>query len=63
MAAYKMAAVKVTPNDFPLGLIRSHMVVIHLILMLGTEGGPQSVVRDLCPTVYVHEIIHRWFYV
>jgi hypothetical protein len=25
MAAYKMAAVKVTPpNDFPLGLIRSH---------------------------------------
>jgi hypothetical protein len=27
MAAYKMAAVNVTPpNDFPLGLIRSHMV-------------------------------------
>jgi hypothetical protein len=52
MAAYKMAAVKFTPpNDFPLGLIRSHMVVIHLILMLGTEGGPQKVVRDLCPTL------------
>jgi hypothetical protein len=35
MAAYKMAAVKVTPpNDFHLGLIRSHMVVIHLFLML-----------------------------
>jgi hypothetical protein len=39
MAAYKMAAVKVIPpNDFPLGLIKSHMVVIHLFLMLGTEG-------------------------
>jgi hypothetical protein len=50
MAAYKMAAAKITPpNDFPLGLIRSHMVVIHLILMLGTEGGPQMAVRDLCP--------------
>jgi hypothetical protein len=49
-----MAAVKVTPpNDFPLGLIRSHMVVIHLILMLGTEGGPQRVVRNLCPTLYI----------
>jgi len=35
MAAYKMAAVKVTPpNDFSLSLIRSHMVVIHLFLML-----------------------------
>jgi hypothetical protein len=43
MAAYKMAAVKFTPlNDFPLGLIRSHMVVIHLILMLGIEGGPKG---------------------
>jgi hypothetical protein len=43
MAAYKMAAVKVTPTyDFPLGLIRSHMVVIHLILMLGTEGAPKG---------------------
>jgi hypothetical protein len=42
MAAYKMAAVKVTPpNDFSLVLIRSHMVVIHLILMLGTEGAPK----------------------
>jgi hypothetical protein len=50
MAAYKMAAVKFTPpNVFPLGLIRSHVVVIHLILMLGTEWGPQRVVRDLCP--------------
>jgi hypothetical protein len=39
MAAYKMPAVKVTPpNDFPLGLIRSHIVVIRLFLMLGTEG-------------------------
>jgi hypothetical protein len=50
MAAYKMAAVKVTPpNDFPLGLIRSHMVVIHLFLMLCDL---QRVVRDLCPTLY-----------
>jgi hypothetical protein len=48
MAAYKMTAVKFTPaNDFPLGLIRSHMVVMYLILMLGTEGGPQKVVRDM----------------
>jgi hypothetical protein len=40
----KMAAVKVTPpNDFPLGLIRSHMV-IHLFLMLCDL---QRVVRDL----------------
>jgi hypothetical protein len=39
MAAYKMAAIKFTPpNDFPFGLIRLHMVVIHLFLMLGTEG-------------------------
>jgi hypothetical protein len=54
MAAYKMAAVKFTPpTDFPLGLIRSHPFVIHLILMLGTEGGPQRVVRDLCPTLYI----------
>jgi hypothetical protein len=50
MAAYKMAAVKVTPpNEFPLGLIRSHMVVIHLFLMLCDL---QRVVRDLCPTLY-----------
>ena len=50
MAAYKLAAVKVTPpNDFPLGLIRSHMVVIHLFLMLCDL---QRVVRDLCPTLY-----------
>ena len=48
MAAYKMSAVKVTPpNDFPLGLIRSHMVVIHLFLMLCDL---QRVIRDLCPT-------------
>ena len=45
-----MAAVKVIPpNDFPLGLIRSHMVVIHLFLMLCDL---QRVVRDLCPTLY-----------
>jgi hypothetical protein len=51
MAAYKMAAVKVTPpNDFPLGLIRSHMVFIHLFLMLCDL---QRVVRDLCPTLYI----------
>jgi hypothetical protein len=51
MAAYKMAAVKVTPpNDFPLGLIRSHMVVIHLFLMLCDI---QRVVRDLCPNMYI----------
>jgi hypothetical protein len=48
MAAYKMAAVKVTPpNDFPLVLIRSHIVVIYLFLMLCDL---QRVVRDLCPT-------------
>ena len=51
MAAYKMAAVKVTPpNDFPLGLIRSHMVVIDLFLMLCDL---QRVVRALCPTLYM----------
>jgi hypothetical protein len=50
MAAYKMAAVKVTPpNDFSLGLIRSHMVVIHLFLMLCDL---QGVVRDLRSTLY-----------
>jgi hypothetical protein len=50
MAAYKMAAVKVTPpNDFPLGLIRSHMVVIHLFLMLYDL---QRVVRDLRTALY-----------
>jgi len=52
MAAYKMAAVKVTPpNDFPLGLLRSHMVVIHLFLMLCDL---QRVVSELCPTLYYH---------
>jgi hypothetical protein len=52
MAAHKMAAVKVTPpNDFPLGLIRSRMVVIHLFLMLCDL---QRVVRDLYPTLYIH---------
>jgi hypothetical protein len=50
MAAYKTAAVNVTPpNDFSLGLIRSHMVVIHLFLMLCDL---QRVVRYLCPTLY-----------
>jgi hypothetical protein len=54
MAAYKMAAVKVTPpNDFPLGLIRSHMVVIHLFLMLGTEGAHKGG-RGLMPHLYFH---------
>jgi hypothetical protein len=54
MAAYKMAAVKVTPpNDFPLGLIRSHMVVIHICLMLCDL---QRVVRDLCPTLYIKNL-------
>jgi len=53
MAAYKMAAVKVTPpNDFLLGLIRSHMVVTHLLLMLCDL---QRVVRDLCPTLYLDD--------
>jgi hypothetical protein len=55
MAAYKMAAVKFTPpNDFPLGLIRSHMVVIRLFLMLCDL---QRVVRDLCPTLYIYYIL------
>jgi hypothetical protein len=50
MAAYKMAVVKATPpNYFPLGLIRSHMVVNHIFLMLCDL---QRVVRDLCPTLY-----------
>jgi hypothetical protein len=49
----KLAAVKVTPpNDFPLGLIASHMVVIHLFLMLCDL---QRVVRDLCPTLYIYK--------
>ena len=49
MAAYKMEAVKVTPpNDFPLSLIRSHMLVIHLFLTLCDL---QRVVKDLCPTL------------
>jgi hypothetical protein len=52
MAAFKMAVIKVTPpNEFPLGLIRSHMVVIHLFLMLCDL---QRVVRDLCPTLYMY---------
>ena len=52
MAAYKMAAVKATPpNDFPLDLIRSHMVVIHLFLMLCDL---QRVVRNLCPVLYMN---------
>jgi hypothetical protein len=50
MAAYKMAAIKVTPpTDVPLGLIRSHMVVINLFLVLCDL---QRVVRDLRPTLY-----------
>jgi hypothetical protein len=50
MAAYKMAAVKITPpNDFPLGLIRLHMVVIHLFLILCDL---QGVVKDLRSTLY-----------
>jgi hypothetical protein len=54
MAAYKMAAVKVTPpNDFPLGLIRSHMVFIQLFLMLCDL---QKVVRDLRPILYYLQI-------
>jgi hypothetical protein len=56
MAAYKMAAVKVTPpNDFPLGLLRSHMVVIQLFLMLCDL---QRVVRDLRPTLYMCRLFH-----
>ena len=55
MATYKMAAVKVTPpNDFPLGLIRSHVVVIYLFLMLCDL---QRVVRDLCPTLYFEQLM------
>jgi hypothetical protein len=50
MVAYKMAAVKVTAaNDFSRGLVRSHMVVIHLFHMLCNL---QRVVRDLCPNLY-----------
>jgi hypothetical protein len=50
MAAYRMAAVKVIPpNDFPLSVIRSHMVFIHLFLMLCDL---QRVVRDLRPSLY-----------
>ena len=50
MVAYKMAAVKVTPsNDYPLSLIRSHMIVIHLFLMLCDL---QRVEKDLCSTLY-----------
>jgi hypothetical protein len=57
MAAYEMAAVKVIPpNDFSLGLIiRSHMVVIHLFLMLCNL---QRVVRDLWPTPYIIYLFH-----
>jgi hypothetical protein len=52
MAAYKMAAFKITPpNDFPLGLIRSHMVVIHLPHAWHRRI-PQMLVRDLRPTLY-----------
>jgi len=55
MAAYKMTAVKFTlPNDFPLGLIRSHMVVIHLFLMLCNL---QRMVRYLRPTLYIQQHI------
>jgi hypothetical protein len=52
-----MAAVKVTPpNDFPLGLIRSHMVVIHLFLMLCDL---QRVVRDsVCVYIYIYIYIY-----
>jgi hypothetical protein len=50
-----MAAVKITPpNDFPLGLIRSHLVVIHLFLMLCDL---QKVVRDICPILYIKFIV------
>jgi len=60
MAAYKMAAVKVTPpNDFLLGLIRSHMVVIHQFLMLCDL---QRVVRDLCPILYVIFYVYVYLY-
>jgi hypothetical protein len=54
MAAYKMVAVKVTPpNDFPLCLIRSHMVVIHLFLMLCDL---KRVVRDLRTPLYIYYV-------
>jgi len=50
MAAYKMAAVNITPpNDFPLGLIRLHIVVILLFLIFCDL---QKVVRNLCRTLY-----------
>ena len=59
MAAYKMAAVNFTPpNDFPLCLIRSHMVVIHLFLMICDL---QRVVRDLCPTLYITYPLHAHY--
>jgi hypothetical protein len=63
MAAYKIAAVKVTPpNDFPLGLIRSHMVVIHLFLMLcDLQRVVRDLVRDLCPILYIMSWI-CWIY-
>jgi hypothetical protein len=49
MAAYKMATIKVTPpNYLPLGLLRAHMVVIHLLIMLCDL---QGVVRNLCTTL------------
>ena len=52
-----LATIKFTPpNDFPLGLIRSHMVVIHLFLMLCDL---QRVVRDLCPTLYIRITLLR----
>jgi hypothetical protein len=55
MGAYKMAAIKITPpNDFPLGLIRPHMVVIHLLLMLCDL---QRVVRNLRPILYTEKLI------
>ena len=58
MAAYKMAAVKFTPpNDFALGLIRSHMVVIHLFLKLCDL---QRMVRDLCPTCMWDQVSHPY---
>jgi hypothetical protein len=54
-----MAAVKFTPpNDFPLGLIRSHMVVIHLFLMLCDL---QRVVRDLCTTLYI-DLVQEYYF-
>jgi hypothetical protein len=63
MAAYKMAAIKVTPpNDFPLGLIRSHMVVIHLLLMLcDLQRVVSDLVRDLCPTLCFNKLTNHNF--